>query len=61
MEEIQKDSDKWYKTPNSQYLGLKIKIPKSNKKVTLNERKQLPFLNYYLVRSANKTKKTKKL
>ena len=54
----QKDTDKSYDTSNSHYGEVKIRIPKSNKP-PLDERKQLAFLNDYLARSADKTKKPK--
>ena len=54
----QKDPDKSYDTSNSHYGEVKLKIPKSNKP-PLDERKQLAFLNDYLARSADKTKKPK--
>ena len=54
----QKDPDKSYDTSNSHYGEVKIRIPKSNKP-PLDERKQLAFLNDYLARSADKTKKPK--
>ena len=52
----EKDADKTYQTSNSHYGEVKINIPKSNKP-PLDERKQLAFLNDYLAKSADKTKK----